>query len=137
MRSFYDIGYSLSDKVNHHRYDRFYPLFLESLRDQEFNMLEIGVWGGGSYPAVTNVIQFITIATTGNAQEFGDLSVARSNGGGASSPTRLVFAGGYAPSKQDTIDYVTISTTGNAIDFGNMSSARHGNGGCSNGHGGL
>ena len=48
MRSFYDIGYSLSDKVNHHRYDRFYPLFLESLRDQEFNMLEIGVWGGGS-----------------------------------------------------------------------------------------
>jgi hypothetical protein len=48
MKSFYEIGSHLSDKVNHHRYDRFYPLFLESLRDQEFNMLEIGVWGGGS-----------------------------------------------------------------------------------------
>ena len=48
MKSFYEIGLHLSDKVNHHRYDRFYPLFLESLRDQEFNMLEIGVWGGGS-----------------------------------------------------------------------------------------
>ena len=48
MKSFYNIGFSLSDKVNHHRYDRFYPLFLESLREQEFNMLEVGVWGGGS-----------------------------------------------------------------------------------------
>jgi len=48
MKSFYEIGSHLSDKISHHRYDRFYPLFLESLRDQEFNMLEIGVWGGGS-----------------------------------------------------------------------------------------
>jgi hypothetical protein len=51
MKSFYEIGLSQpgkTDKVSHHRYDRFYPLFLESLRDQEFNMLEIGVGSGGS-----------------------------------------------------------------------------------------
>ena len=48
MKSLYDIGYNLSDKIIYHRYDRFYPLFLEPLRDQEFNMLEIGVSGGGS-----------------------------------------------------------------------------------------
>ena len=48
MNDFYNIGKDLTDKVYHHRYDRFYPRFLESLRDQEFNMLEIGVWRGGS-----------------------------------------------------------------------------------------
>ena len=51
MKSFYEIGLNQpdkTDKVSHHRYDRFYPLFLESLRDQEFNMLEIGVGSGGS-----------------------------------------------------------------------------------------
>jgi spermidine synthase len=51
MKSFYEIGLNQpdkTDKVSYHRYDRFYPLFLESLRDQEFNMLEIGVGSGGS-----------------------------------------------------------------------------------------
>ena len=48
MKSFYDIGKNLTDKVHHHRYDRFYPIFLESFRNQEFNMLEIGIYRGGS-----------------------------------------------------------------------------------------
>ena len=33
--------------------------------------------GGGSSPAATDTIQFVTIATTGNAADFGDLSVNR------------------------------------------------------------
>ena len=48
MKDFYNIGKDLTDKVYHHRYDRFYPTFLESLRTQEFNMLEIGISKGGS-----------------------------------------------------------------------------------------
>lgn len=48
MRTFKEIGHNLTDKINHHRYDRFYPIFLESFREQEFNMLEIGVDRGGS-----------------------------------------------------------------------------------------
>lgn len=48
MKNFYDIGKNLTDKIYHHRYDRFYPTFLESLRSQEFNMLEIGILEGGS-----------------------------------------------------------------------------------------
>lgn len=43
MKTFYDIGVDKTDKVNYHRYDRFYPTFLEPLRSQQFNMLEIGV----------------------------------------------------------------------------------------------
>ena len=42
----------------------------------------------------TNVIQYITIAQTGNAIDFGDLAVARSDFDGVSSPTRAVFGGG-------------------------------------------
>jgi len=48
MKDFYTIGKNLTDKVKHHRYDRFYPLFLEPLRNSKFNMLEIGVDDGGS-----------------------------------------------------------------------------------------
>lgn len=49
IRSFREIGEGLTDKVQRHRYDRFYPLFLERLRDKEFNMLEIGIDEMGSF----------------------------------------------------------------------------------------
>ena len=47
MKSFQEIGIELTDKISHHRYDRFYPQFLEPLRNKEFNMLEIGYGDGG------------------------------------------------------------------------------------------
>jgi hypothetical protein len=36
-----------------------------------------GVMGGGSTGSVSNVIQYVTIATEGDASDFGDLTVAR------------------------------------------------------------
>ena len=48
MRNFEEIGRELTDKIHHHRYDRFYPQFLEPLRNKEFNMLEIGFGDGES-----------------------------------------------------------------------------------------
>ena len=36
-----------------------------------------GIFGGGAGAAYTNTIQYITISTTGNAEDFGDLTVAR------------------------------------------------------------
>ena len=37
-----------------------------------------GLWGGGDFTgAYTNIIDYVTIATTANAIDFGDLSVAR------------------------------------------------------------
>ena len=39
-----------------------------------------GLIGGGGYPKCgTNSIDFVTIATTGNAQDFGDLTLARTH----------------------------------------------------------
>ena len=47
-----------------------------------------GMWGGGKGPAspypVKTEVDYVEIATTGNAKDFGDLSEARSAGGGTS-----------------------------------------------------
>ena len=91
-----------------------------------------GVFGGGymhspSEPA-KNFIQYITIASTGNASDFGDLTVGRDRAGSVSNITRGCVCGGSARNpaayNEDTIDYITISSTGNATDFGNLTVAR-------------
>jgi len=85
---------------------------------------------------VTNQIEYVTIASTGNATDFGDLTVARYYVGGMSNKTRGVFAGGDTTT--NVMDYVTIASAGNATDFGDMStSVSQTNDGTSNAHGGL
>ena len=70
-----------------------------------------------------NTIDYVEIATTGNAQDFGDLTLGKKNGTGVSSNTRAIAMGGVAgPALNNTIDFVTIATTGNATDFGDLSS---------------
>ena len=97
-----------------------------------------GVLHLGYTPTVLNTVDFITIATLGNAQDFGDLTEARFQAGGAASTTRLVVMGGSSPSLVDTMDYAQIMTTGNFIAFGELvGSDRSQTGGMSNGHGGL
>lgn len=75
---------------------------------------------GGSYHAD---IHYITIATTGNASDFGDLTEARTGVAGSSNGTRgLFWAGNHnaVPAQIKNIDYVTIASTGNSSDFGDM-----------------
>ena len=101
--------------------------------------------GGYDFPASPyshyNTIQYVTIATLGNALDFGDLNYTPQSGGAASSPTRGVFAGGHpgggVPYNTNQINYVQLMSTGNAIGFGDLTAARRAIGGCSNGHGGL
>jgi len=92
-----------------------------------------GLFAGGyqSSPTIVtyNIIDYITISSTGDAQDFGDLSVARGYFSACSSPTRGLFGGGSVSG--DTIDYVTISSTGNAQDFGNLITSRGNLGACS------
>jgi len=83
-----------------------------------------GVSGGGSAPSYTNVIEYITIANTGNATDFGDLTQARNTLGACGGSGRGAFAGGWLGSRSDTIDYITVSNTGNASDFGNLTVER-------------
>ena len=102
---------------------------------------------GYQYPAspnFMNIIDFITIASTGNAQDFGDSFLGGFGCGGAS-PTRGVAGGGYfanAPTGEtggftNIIDFIEIATTGNAKDFGDLTNTVRHIKGESNGHGGL
>ena len=81
---------------------------------------------GSPISGKTNIIEFITIATAGNAQDFGDLTEVKHNSSGLSSQTRGINAGGNPGSMSDVIAFVEISTTGNAIDFGNLITGRQG-----------
>ena len=100
-----------------------------------------GLFAGGVNPSASpstrvNTIDFITIATLGNALDFGDLTEGSRAIGGTSDCNRAVFAHG-GPGFTGDIDHVNIATTGNAMDFGDSTQARRGSSGCSNAHGGL
>ena len=101
-----------------------------------------GVYSGGEsatspYPSINN-IEFITMSTSGNGQDFGDLVDAGSSFATASSPTRGLNMGGYRDAEVNFIDFITIATTGNSQEFGDLvNTARNGNGGVSNGHRGI
>ncbi len=87
-----------------------------------------GITGGGE---TTANINYFNIASAGDATDYGDLTAARGNAGGAASRTRGIFAGGEPAT--DLIQYITIASTGNAVDFnGNLTSSRRFVKGCSN-----
>ena len=46
-----------------------------------------GLFGGGYAPGNVNTIDYITISTLGNAQDYGDLTVPRQTAGSSSSTT--------------------------------------------------
>ena len=76
--------------------------------------------GQGNNYAVRNIMDYITIASAGNATDFGDLTVARTRGEVVNNTTRGILGGGSQTGADVTIDYVTIGTTGNATDFGDL-----------------
>ena len=86
--------------------------------------------GGTDSIAVVNTIDYITIASTGNATDFGDLTSIRGYMPGVNSTTRGVTGGGSNGSTGvDIMEYITIATTGNATDFGDLTAAASHNGG--------
>ena len=72
---------------------------------------------------VLNTIDFVTIANTANASDFGDMQQTAYAYATSSNQTRGLFAGGYRPNNSavvNTIDLITIATTGNASNFGDL-----------------
>ena len=84
-----------------------------------------------------NIIEYITTATLGNSQDWGDLVTVRTGAAICSSPIRGVVANGSTPSLSTNIDCFSIVTAGNAVDFGDTTLARRTSAGASNAHGGL
>ena len=101
-----------------------------------------GVFVGGYHPSPSplvtrNTLQFVTIATTGNTQDFGDLLVSRAHAGVCGNSTRILASSGYTGSGPstphlDSIEFITIATTGNAINFGDASHTAFAKGATSN-----
>ena len=84
------------------------------------------------------VIDYITIASTGIINDFGDLNKEAAQAAAFASPTRGVHLGGSTPGgSTNSIQYVTISTLGNGADFGDLTSVRTSAGACSNAIRGL
>ena len=82
-----------------------------------------GVWSGGD-PSRTDQMDFITISSRGDAQDFGDLPFvnAGANLGIQASKTRGFMSGGEAP-VGDSHNYITkyeFSSTGSAADFADL-----------------
>ena len=85
------------------------------------------ITGGGQ--SSNNLMNLIIIPSTGNATDFGNLTVGREGTGSCGSPTRALYAGGNTnpgtETSVNTIDYVTMSSTGDAVDFGDLTSNRY------------
>ena len=87
-----------------------------------------GVWVGGygvSTSANVDTIDYVTIATTGNASDFGNATTTCSGNFGTSDGTRGVYGSGSGQSSNysNHIEHITIASTGNGADFGNLVSS--------------
>ena len=108
-----------------------------------------GVVGGGFIvsPMASNgmgsSLEFVTIASDGNAVVFGDLTQARGKMASAETHTRGVFIGSDSgnPSTNtytNVMDFINIASAGNAQDFGDATNdGNHQLAGFSDSHGGL
>lgn len=95
--------------------------------------------GGGTGASTTNVIQYITIGTTGNTIDFGDLSVALNSFSACSTTSRAVFGGGIftGGTYSSDIYYVEFQTLGNSVSFGNLGSNTRASNASSNSNSGV
>ena len=71
----------------------------------------------------SNVVEYVTLASTGNGTDFGDLQFNTSAGGGASNDVKFLVLPSNG-SNNFTVDQFTIASTGNGTDFGDIVTTR-------------
>ena len=88
-----------------------------------------GIFAGGQVPSpfsFKDEIDYITISSTGNATDFGNLLVGAYDTDGISNSTRGIInpctKSGFT--LVNTLEYITIAATGNSVDFGDLSHLR-------------
>ena len=94
-----------------------------------------GLFMGGGAPGQTTDMDYITISTFGNAQDFGDLSSANRNGNNgiiASSTRGICATGDTNPAVNGTVFHITFASTGGSTSTGSVYTARRLAAGCSN-----
>ena len=82
----------------------------------------------------SDVIDYVTISTAGNATDFGNVTQAAESlfNGECASKVRLIKWGGYPGTHVNTIEYITFSSLGDGVDFGDMTHTVRGGGSLSN-----
>ena len=100
-----------------------------------------GVRAGGilASDAFTASVEFVTMASQGNAIDYGDCTTAVRLSEGASNSIKSFLAGGDVDGAVGTnvIQQGVITTGGDWTDFGDLSVAKYTGGGTSQAHGGL
>lgn len=96
-----------------------------------------GVWAGGNLTGTgtLNIIDYITISSTGNASDFGDLTAVAQDHSSTSNGTNergVFFTGNRTSNYVNIIDYVTINSAGDATDFGDTLAGASFTAACSN-----
>jgi hypothetical protein len=82
-----------------------------------------GLFGciGSNGPASNvNTVDYVTMQSTGNAIDFGDLTYKPDNNSTSSNSIRGLCMGGNEGGNLNTVCYCTIATTGNFADFGDL-----------------
>ena len=82
----------------------------------------------------SDVIDYVTISTAGNATDFGNVTQAAESlfNGECASKVRMIKWGGYPGTHVNTIEYITFSSLGDGVDFGDMTHTVRGGGSLSN-----
>ena len=92
--------------------------------------------GGVGGDSTWNTINYITISTSGNGVDFGDLPYRQYLTSGTASRTRGIFMGGYTNSPSSTyinsISTLEIDSGGGGSDFGDLSQTAGYTGSCVN-----
>ena len=80
--------------------------------------------GNGSPDSTREEIEFITVSTFGNSQDFGELTQgSQAATGGLGNRTNAFYAGGsQIPAGLNVIQKITVASTGNAVDYGDITS---------------
>jgi len=92
---------------------------------------------------VTNIMEYITLTTSGEVIDFGDITTgdtSNNNNNSASNTIRGVYhiaRSTHGGAALNTLEYITIASTGNGTDFGDLTYVSVDGGGVSDSHGGL
>ena len=94
--------------------------------------------GLGSPSATRNVIEFLTLTTFGNSQNFGDMLTSSTSGGSTATGNQIrAVVKTTSANDGNVLEQVTIASTGNATDFGDLNTGRRLYGAVCDSHGGL
>ena len=85
-----------------------------------------GLFVGGYSPASGGDIEFITISTLGNSQDFGDLTDGYNSLATTNDRTRGFANGGQVPATTANMRFCTLASLGDATDAGDLTVATKG-----------